>query len=128
KEGVNPDGSPIQSLSQEQQDAVSLVLSKPLAIITGGAGTGKSTTMTHLLHNLDVRGVEYAVGSFTGKAVSRIKELMGEVNEQATGTYRKRPVTLHKLVREGRGMGDERVNIECLVIDEASMVSSNLIY
>jgi hypothetical protein len=128
KPWVNDDGTVVDTLSDEQKSAILLALSKPLSIITGGAGTGKSRTMAQLLHNLDATGVEYAVGSFTGKAVSRIKDLMDNVNEEASGTYRRRPLTLHRLIREGRGMEDEKVPIKYLVIDEASMVSSSLMY
>lgn len=120
-----------KELSLEQQEAIKLALTKPLSIITGGAGTGKSTTMAHLLHNLCALGVEYAVASFTGKAVSRIKEVMGVISEDlanSVDTYRYRPMTLHRLIREGLGMGVHKVAITCLVIDEASMVASDLMY
>lgn len=121
----------IQPLSEEQMEAIKLALIKPISIITGGAGTGKSTTTAHLLHNLAASGIEYAVAAFTGKAVSRIKEVMDIVGDKLSGsadTYRYRPMTLHRLIREGQGRGVDKVKITCLVIDEASMVASDLMY
>nr|QBK93051.1 MAG: RecD helicase /ATP-dependent exoDNAse [Pithovirus LCPAC403] len=80
-------------------------------IISGSAGTGKTTLINEITKKFDTKKVPYVVASFTGKAVSRIKEV---------GV--KNAYTMHLLMAQKRG------GFKHLVIDEASMVSTTLMY
>lgn len=97
------------SLSEDQIIAVNGALNNKISIITGSAGTGKTTVIKELVRVLTIAGLTYVVCSFTGKAVSRIQELKIEA------------FTIHRLI-------NKCVNADVLIIDEVSMVSNDLLY
>ncbi|HFE65945.1 MAG TPA: ATP-dependent RecD-like DNA helicase, partial [Chloroflexi bacterium] len=85
-------------------------------ILTGGPGTGKTTTLRSLLDLLDADGRSYALASPTGRAAKRLAE--------ATGREAK---TIHRLLEYNPGEGFGRneynpVDADMIVIDEASML------
>ncbi|MDD3243730.1 MAG: ATP-dependent RecD-like DNA helicase [Eubacteriales bacterium] len=106
-------------LSQEQRAAVLDAVTSGVTVITGGPGTGKTTTLNCLLDVMDAAGWEVALGAPTGRAAKRMTE--------ATGREAK---TLHRLLEYGGmdGAGsfkrDEENPIEAdaVVVDEMSMV------
>lgn len=103
-----------KTLTPEQKDAVKMSLDNQLSIITGGPGTGKTTIVSEIVHNLELRNISYAVASFTGKAVARIREVIGKGNAS----------TLHKMIaKSGKFRGFQH-----LIIDETSMVTAELLY
>ena len=103
-------------LCDEQREAVEAVEREGVLIITGGPGTGKTTTLKCILHLLDeVGGAELCAP--TGRAAKRMSE--------ATG----RPArTIHRLLEyageEGRFLRNEQEPLDCaaVVVDEMSMV------
>lgn len=101
-----------EKLSEEQLNAIGKALNHKISIITGAPGTGKTLTLSQLIYNLDARGINYVVGSFTGKAVSRIREISNHV----------KPATLHRLIM------NVKKDVTHVVIDEASMVTMELFY
>jgi exodeoxyribonuclease V alpha subunit len=109
-------------LAPEQDVAVRSVLSHPVSVLTGGPGTGKTTTIQALLDVLETAGKRYALASPTGRAAKRLSE--------ATG----RPAsTLHRLLGyspvEGFKHNPEHpLPVDLLVIDEASMLELLLAY
>ena len=116
-------------LSDDQRRAIQGALDHSLCIITGGAGTGKTTCLGQIIHNLELRGITYAVCSFTGKAVARIREV----------TKKRNPATMHRLISNTRkNQLDKRstqfekdiplMEYEHIIIDEASMVTTELLY
>lgn len=91
--------------------------------------THNTTCLAEIIHNLELRSVSYAVCSFTGKAVARIREV----------TKRKNPCTIHRLIMNARSNPFERrknqfekdttINLcQHILIDEASMVTEELFY
>jgi len=90
------------NLNPEQLEALKLCLTKPLACVKGYAGTGKSTLIGEIVHYLP--GV--VIVSFTGKAISRLRNLVK--HHQA--------FTIHKLLYSD-------CTPQEIIIDEASMVS-----
>ena len=103
-------------LSAQQQDAVASAVSHKVAILTGGPGTGKTTTLRALLDLLDRQRRTYALGSPTGRAAKRLSE--------ATGRPAK---TVHRLLEfnPGEGFGrhaDNPLDADMVIIDEASML------
>jgi exodeoxyribonuclease V alpha subunit len=103
------------SLDESQKMAASALVQLPVCCMTGGPGTGKTTTLRTALDAMAARGETLALASFTGKAARR----MG----QATG----RPAsTIHKLLEwtpSGfRRNGANPIEADVVVIDEASML------
>ena len=103
-------------LSAEQQEAIRMAVSHKVTILTGGPGTGKTTTLRTLLDLLDRYGHTYALASPTGRAAKRLSE--------ATGREAK---TIHRLLEfkpgQGFGLNDERpLDVDMVVIDETSML------
>lgn len=120
-------------LSQDQINAIQGALDHPICIITGGAGTGKTTCIKEIVHNLKIQKKKFALCSFTGKAVSRIRQVTGEKNAS----------TIHRLISGGRGdtyeikvfsenpfevVHKDMIMYDVIVIDEASMVTMELFY
>ncbi len=91
-------------------------LANKVTILTGGPGTGKTTTLRALLDILDGNNLTYVLASPTGRAAKRLSE--------ATGRPAK---TIHRLLefKPGEGFGrndDNPLNADMVVIDEASML------
>ena len=102
------------NLTDEQKSAISIALNSALSIISGGPGTGKTSTIKDLIDNLESLGISYQVAAFTGKAVARIKEVL----------KKKTPATLHMLITRRKQV----TPFKFLIIDEASMVTTELFY
>jgi exodeoxyribonuclease V alpha subunit len=110
------------ALTAQQQQAVNAALSHKLTILTGGPGTGKTTTINNLLNTLDTAGHSYVLAAPTGRAAKRVTE--------ATGREAK---TIHRLLEfkpgEGFGRNDHNpIDADLVIIDEASMLDLVLAY
>jgi exodeoxyribonuclease V alpha subunit len=121
----------------EQRSAAQTALSQSVTVLTGGPGTGKTTTVARLLA-LIAEGQErprIALAAPTGKAAARLQEAVAaevanldEVDRARLGELR--AVTLHRLLgsrpdssgrfRHHRG---NRLPHDVIVVDETSMVS-----
>jgi exodeoxyribonuclease V alpha subunit len=112
---------PIQ-LDTEQQEAVDISLNTAISIITGGAGSGKSTVIKTICDRLDFKGERYLLCAPTGKAAKRIQEVVG------------RPAkTIHRML--GATFGSWKYNSQnklrgysVVVCDEASMIDIDLLW
>ncbi len=128
------------TLSAEQRLAVFSVASLPFCLLTGGAGTGKTTTLTKALELilLDNPKCDILLSAPTGKAAQRLNQSLQAqldnvspaVRETLTNLHTK---TLHRLLgvseRTGRSYknADNPLACQVLAIDEASMISSDLL-
>jgi exodeoxyribonuclease V alpha subunit len=127
-------------LSDEQRTAAVRAVRQSTTVLTGGPGTGKTTTVARILALLAdqaaVRGerLSIALTSPTGKAAARLqesveRELAFLPSEDAARVGRLEPMTLHRLLgwrpdnatrfRHHRG---NRLKYDVVVADEASMV------
>jgi ATP-dependent exoDNAse (exonuclease V) alpha subunit len=61
-------------LEPDQRRAIATALSRQVSIISGGPGTGKTTTTQVLVDLLEQRGLPYLLLSPTGKAAKRLAE------------------------------------------------------
>ncbi|MDT8322975.1 MAG: ATP-dependent RecD-like DNA helicase [Bacteroidota bacterium] len=101
----------------QQVDAIHRCLGGPLCVVTGGPGTGKTTTLTGILHVTRALGWKAAVCAPTGRAAKRITEI--------TGCEAR---TIHRLLEFEPVSGffqrneDKPVEADILVVDEVSMV------
>ena len=104
-------------LTDEQKRAVEMALNNTISIITGAPGTGKSSVIREICHNLELWDRSSCVVSYTGKAVARLKEILLD----------KRPSTMHKMISRGDAGGKD-VKFVHLIIDEAGMVYLNILF
>jgi hypothetical protein len=112
-----------KTLSDDQKTAIDGILTWPVSVLTGGGGTGKTATITEVVKNLIVRKAMFGVVSFTGKAVSRVKQEMRKA--KVSDFYRlSRTMTMHRAIYKGLPCPDDKLTH--LIIDEASMVTTKL--
>jgi exodeoxyribonuclease V alpha subunit len=109
-------------LTAQQQAAVRAALTHKISILTGGPGTGKTTTLRAVIRALESIGAQYALASPTGRAAKRLSEATGRPAQ-----------TIHRLLgytpEEGFMRGEhEPLDVDMLIIDEASMLDQILIY
>lgn len=111
------------ALSELQQSAVKAALTSKISVLTGGPGTGKTTTLQMVINALDNEEFDYKLASPTGRAAKRLAEATGR---QAS--------TIHRLLgwnpHEYGFEHDEEnpLDAEVVVIDEASMIDLVLFY
>jgi exodeoxyribonuclease V alpha subunit len=104
------------ALSEQQQDAVRAAVERKVSVLTGGPGTGKTTTLRMVIDVLKEIEVKFALASPTGRAAKRLSEATGES-----------ALTLHRLLGYLPGEGfdhdeDNPLKVEMLIVDEASMI------
>jgi exodeoxyribonuclease V alpha subunit len=122
-----------------QEEAVAKAISGQLTVITGGPGTGKTTTVVAILRQLIEQSSEstprIALAAPTGKAAARLEETVRAGIEKLSAPAEikaKIPCkasTIHRLLGSWRGglkFFYDRKNplpLDILVVDEASMVA-----
>lgn len=101
----------------QQVEAVHKALAGPVCILTGGPGTGKTTTLIGILDLATDLGWKTAICAPTGRAAKRIAEVAG---------YEAK--TIHRLLEFDPGAmvfqrnEDNTIEADLLVVDELSMV------
>lgn len=117
EEGVN--------LAEKQRDAVRCALTSGMTVITGGPGTGKTTTINFLIKLFEKQGLKIALCAPTGRAAKRMTELS-----------KKEAKTIHRLLEVGYVEEDilkeysrttaEPLAEDVIIVDEVSMVDAIL--
>jgi exodeoxyribonuclease V alpha subunit len=110
-------------LAQKQKEAVMVAARSKTLVITGGPGTGKTTIITAILRIFQQLKLRILLAAPTGRAAKRMSE--------ATGREGK---TIHRLLEYSPKKGgfkkdqDDLLEADVLIIDEASMVDTLLMY
>jgi exodeoxyribonuclease V alpha subunit len=125
---------PDRPFNDEQREALRAALARPLTVITGGPGTGKTALLAGIVRGLGALGLapeDIALAAPTGRAANRIAESLGAL----TGALE--PRTVHRLLgyRGGRAAaraGEFRhhdgwpLPHRAVLVDEASMIDLEL--
>ncbi|WP_320042209.1 ATP-dependent RecD-like DNA helicase [uncultured Desulfobacter sp.] len=110
-------------LSQEQLDVVTRIMGQKISIITGGPGTGKTTLIKALCVVFKILRLKVMLSAPTGRAARRLSEVTG-----------RKAKTLHKLLGFNQDTDTfehdftNPLDLDLLVVDEASMVDTQLMY
>lgn len=105
-----------------QKQAVTSALTEGMLILTGGPGTGKTTTLNAIINIIKRKGKKVLLSAPTGRAAQRMSEVTGDEAK-----------TLHRMLEVSWDKQDnpvfnknERNQLKCdaLIIDEVSMVDS----
>ena len=111
-------------LDEQQAMAVKEAVRNGLLVITGGPGTGKTTTINTIIRYFEMEGMDIFLGAPTGRAAKRMSETTG---------FEAR--TIHRMLELNGGMdgaaGFERnetnpLETDVIIIDEMSMVDITL--
>lgn len=112
------------TLDEHQVTAVKEAVRNGLLIITGGPGTGKTTTINTIIRYFESEGMDIFLAAPTGRAAKRMSETTG---------FEAR--TIHRMLELNGGMegsaGFERnetnpLETDVIIIDEMSMVDISL--
>lgn len=107
-----------------QKEAIRQAIQNDIMILTGGPGTGKTTTLNAIISILEEGGKSVSIAAPTGRAAKRISEVTGREAK-----------TLHRLLEVDRSENDRLkfvhdkdnpLDADAVVIDEMSMVDTLL--
>ena len=107
--------------ARQQREAVELAARVQVMLLTGGPGTGKTTSLRGILSLFDALGLDTSLAAPTGRAAKRLSELCGT---EAT--------TIHRLLEAGYDNEsgqlaftrneEEPLEADAIIVDEMSMV------
>lgn len=107
-----------------QKKAIKEALTKGMLILTGGPGTGKTTTLNAIIRILKENGQKVCLAAPTGRAAQRMSQLTSEEAK-----------TIHRLLEVSFDIEDRPIfkknernmlNCDAIIVDEVSMVDCTL--
>ncbi len=110
-------------LTEQQEGAVRSALTHKISVLTGGPGTGKTTTLRTVIAALRHTHHRFMLASPTGRAAKRLSEATGEPAR-----------TIHRMLgyKPGeRGFlhnAENPLQTDMVIVDEASMIDLVLFY
>lgn len=117
------------SLDEMQRTAVMQAVKHGILVLTGGPGTGKTTTINAMIRYFESEGLDIYLAAPTGRAAKRMTEATGYEAQ-----------TIHRLlevsgnpeddgVQNGFGRNEENpLDADAIIIDEMSMVDLPLMH
>ena len=115
-------------LDEMQKTAVTQAMTEGVLIVTGGPGTGKTTTINQMIRSFEMDDLTIMLAAPTGRAAKRMTE--------ATGYEAK---TIHRLLEVNGGLSegersyfernkDNPLEADVIILDEMSMVDVSLMH
>ena len=119
-------------LGDDQKQAVMAAAGNGVFIMTGGPGTGKTTTIRAIISYFESEGLEVRLAAPTGRAAKRMSQAVGQDAQ-----------TIHRLLEVQKGSGSDEngsdpgtfarneenpLEGDVVIIDEMSMVDITLMY
>ena len=110
--------------ADSQKKAIKEALEKGILVLTGGPGTGKTTTLNAIINILEENGERIFLATPTGRAAKRLSEVT-----------KKEAKTIHRLLEVEWDSEDRPVfkkneknllNCDALILDEISMIDVNV--
>ncbi|WP_241423472.1 SF1B family DNA helicase RecD2 [Candidatus Contubernalis alkaliaceticus] len=113
------------NLTSKQHSALGKAMEEGVLIITGGPGTGKTTTIKALIDLFEKNNLKVMLSAPTGRAARRMSEASGREAK-----------TIHRLLEYSHQEGEFRflrneenpLKTQVLIVDEVSMVDLLLMY
>ena len=135
---VRIDDKNLAHLNIQQKEAVNLVQSEQIILLSGGPGTGKTSTILQKLLQALTRNptLDIAMAAPTGKAAKKLKDTIQAGIEDFEGPIKDKlsnipSKTLHKWLEAGangfRRNSQRLLKLDLIVIDEMSMVDLSTI-
>ncbi len=109
--------------SEQQKSGIELAANSGVFILTGGPGTGKTTTVMGILHVLQMAEFRLRLTAPTGRAAKRLTEVTGLT-----------AVTIHRLLKyeaTNRAFAHTEsfpLEADVIIVDEVSMIDTSLMY
>jgi exodeoxyribonuclease V alpha subunit len=112
------------TMADTQREAMVSALAHGVLVITGGPGTGKTTTIKGILAVLEQQGFQILLGAPTGRAAKRLSE-----------ATEREALTVHRLLESTGGAEgaplflrneDEPLEADVVILDEVSMMDISL--
>lgn len=109
---------------EQQRNAIITAFQRGLLVLTGGPGTGKTTTLNGLIELFENKDMSVLLAAPTGRAAQRMSDL---TDREAK--------TIHRLLEVQWGEGDKQyfdrnernpLNCDVIIVDEMSMVDTLL--
>ena len=113
------------TFDDKQREAIEYAVSKGMLILTGGPGTGKTTTVKGIIQLMKNRGLKVCLAAPTGRAAQRMEELTGY---EASTIHRLLEVEFKESDTSQSFVHNLKNPLDCdaVIVDELSMVDVTL--
>ncbi len=106
------------ALTEKQRQAVQTALTSKVSILTGGPGTGKTTSVRALIQLLKAKGRSFKLAAPTGRAAKRLSEATGEPAQTLHRLLEFKPFEGNKFMRDR----ENPLDADLIIVDELSMI------
>ncbi len=106
------------ALTEKQRQAVQTALTSKVSILTGGPGTGKTTSVRALIQLLKAKRRSFKLAAPTGRAAKRLSEATGEPAQTLHRLLEFKPFEGNKFMRDR----ENPLDADLIIVDELSMI------
>lgn len=106
---------------RQQRQAIREAMENPVFLLTGGPGTGKTTTLNGILTLLEQEGLKVALAAPTGRAAKRMTEVTGR---EARTIHRLLEVEPFRETLTFKRNEKNPIPADAIIVDEMSMVDT----
>jgi exodeoxyribonuclease V alpha subunit len=106
------------ALTTKQQEAIRTALTQKITVLTGGPGTGKTTTVRALIQLLQAKRRTFKLAAPTGRAAKKLSEATGEPAQTLHRLLEFKPIQGNKFLRDR----DNPLDADLIIVDELSMM------